>query len=174
MLEFYTDEFRKRASKQINEVNEIIEDKMPVLQKWQMKRCYVESNDFNATYVPICDENSSQIGTEIKVNFKDEEYTLTAGEEVLKLRHVTSGPVIETYLIQIENGALITDVSFINNDDFVMVKMKETNGIELLDVLTNLDARLYKNALLNRESFNILECIKDLYYSNKSIKKIRK
>lgn len=174
MLEFYTDEFKKRASKQIEEVNEIIKDKTPVLQKWQMKRCYVQGKDFNASYIPLFDEDNKQIGTEAKIYFKDEKYVITTGEETIKLRHTTSEPTIETYLTQIENGVLVTDINFINNDDFISVKIKEINGIESLEVLTNLDAKMYKDALLDRKDFNILDYIKEIYYSNKNNTRIRK
>lgn len=175
MIEFYTEEFKKRASKQIKEVNDMIENKLPKIQKWQMQGCFVVGEDFDAMYIPLTDGLGNQIGTDVKINLDSnrEKYLVTSGERIIRLRHEIDNSVFETYSTKLQNDTLLTSIKFTNENDFIFVEIDEFNGVEKVKVLTNLDAEIFENALINRGASNILECIKSTYYGNNGRQRTR-
>lgn len=163
MLEFYTKEFKKRASKQIKEVSDMVKDILPDLLKWQMKGCYVVGDNFTASYVPLNDRNHNQIGTDVKIEKGSEKYLITSSENIIRLRHEIDNDIVETYLVKLEDDVLYTNAIFANGDDIIDVKIYEKDGRENIKVITNLDADKIKDALLDRGNLNLLEYIKSMY-----------
>lgn len=172
MLEFYTKEFKKRASKQINEVNDLIKDILPNLLKWQMKGCYVIDNNFTALYKPLNDSDNNQIGTEIKIEKGNEKYLISSSKEIIRVRHEVDNDIVETYLVKLEDDVLYTNVIFANSDDIIDVKIYERNNEEEIKVITNLDADKIKDSLQDRGDFNLLEYIKSIYTNDLQTKGI--
>lgn len=173
MLEFYTKEFKERAKNQINEVNNIIKEVLPNIQKWQMKGCFVIGSNFEATYVPLVDNMKNQVGTEVKIKKDNEKYVITSGKEIIRFNYEINNDIVETYFVKLDNNVLSTSIMFYDGDDFISVSIEEVNGIENIKVSTNLDSNMYKDALLGRGDSNILEYVKSIYYSSKGKQRIR-
>lgn len=177
MIEFYTEEFKERASKQINEINNMIKGVLPNLYKWQMKGCYLINEDYTALYRPLLDENNNQVGTDIKVlsDEASEKYLITSSKEMIRVVHNLGHNIHESYLTKLDDNTLVTQILLNYNDDFISVTINNNGTSDEININSNLDEDKIKDSLLDKGNSNILEYLRSFYYDNKSnLKRVRK
>lgn len=176
MLEFYTEEFKKRANGQINELNDMFKYLLPKLEKWQMKGCMVLGKDLTTYYVPIRDENDNQIGTKITIFNKitGETYLIVSLEESLKYRKTSVDGEIETYKLYLENNKLCLETIFVFNNDYIIYREVENEDVKISSN-SEIDLKGLKEELLKIEDVNKMPLIKNMYFNNKkSLSRTRK